>query len=512
MLTQPVPSQPSIAGATSPVPSVQRRISFEVLAVSCILLLCVALRVYHIGAASLWSDEIFSRYYANLFGLHYLLTDGLSSEPTPPTYYLVLRGWMALWGDSEAALRSLSAVASALCVPVVYFLGRELMGKSQAVLGALLFALCPMSVYFAQEARVYSLFMLAASLVLWAAAVFLRDPRSRKAVVSYVLLATLCLYLHATGVLLVAACGGAVWLFLLTQGARERQALWKWTAWNAFVVLLGMPYFIHTLAASHGGGLDWMPPMSMRTLIYSIAKVVSGELTPYPWPGFLLAALVFVALIASLPRHPLPIRAAVTLVGVPCLFIALVSALSIARPILLPRILLWTIVPLCLILASQILVAGRARYAVLLSCVAAFGTGLFFQMTVPGSAKEPWRESLRAVAPQLERADLVVLSPLFDPMVLTYYAPQVKNVRLWDASLHPTIMNAAAERLHIAYIAEPEILQAINSKHSVWILTNGLDLIRLNGLRSHVPPTAFREWFCGKAPCIGAAEWQPHPE
>ena len=68
---------------------------------------------------------------------------------------------------------------------------------------------------------------------------------------------------------------------------------------------------------------------------------------------------------------------------------------------------------------------------------------------------------MHAVGPELERADLVVLSPLSDPMVLTYYAPRVKNVRLWDASLRPTIMNGAAERLHVPYITEAEILQAI---------------------------------------------------
>ena len=42
------------------------------MALGFIIVLCLALRVYHIGSASLWSDEIFSRYYADLFGLHYL--------------------------------------------------------------------------------------------------------------------------------------------------------------------------------------------------------------------------------------------------------------------------------------------------------------------------------------------------------------------------------------------------------------------------------------------------------
>src|ERR1700733_288923 len=116
---------------------------FEALALGLIILFCIALRVYHLGAASLWSDEIFSRYYVDLFGLHYVLSDGLSRETNPPTYYLLLRGWIALFGDSEAALRSLSAAASILCVPVTYLLGRELGGKKRGLAGALLFALCP---------------------------------------------------------------------------------------------------------------------------------------------------------------------------------------------------------------------------------------------------------------------------------------------------------------------------------------------------------------------------------
>jgi mannosyltransferase len=506
MVTQPITQPSSLRRTvTSRFPP---EITFDIVALGFITFLCIALRVYHIGAASLWSDEIFSRYYADIFGLHYLLTDGLSSEPTPPTYYLLLRGWMALWGDSEAALRSLSAVASTLCIPVTYFLGRELLGKLTGVLGALLFALCPLSLYFAQEARVYTLLMLAATIVLWAAAVYQRDPRSVRAAGFYALFATLCLYLHATGVLFVAACGGAVWLFFLMQGVGGRKAMLKWTALNGVVLLLGVPYFVHTLAASHGGGLDWMPKMSIRTLVYATSLVVSGELTPYPWPGFVLAAALFGTLVFSLLLHRFPMRASVTLVGVPCLFLALVSVLSIARPILLPRVLVWTVVPLCLIAASQLLVAGRARYAVLLSLLAAFGTGLFFQMTNPGSNKEPWREGMYAVGPELERADLVVLSPLSDPMVLTYYAPRVKNARLWDASLRPTIMNGAAERLHVAYITEAEILQAIEANQSVWVLSNGLDLSRVNDLRTRVPATVFREWFCGKDPCMGVAGWQ----
>jgi hypothetical protein len=62
--------------------------------------------------------------------------------------------------------------------------------------------------------------------------VFRRDARSVKAAVLYGMFGTFCLYLHATGVLFVAACGGAVWLSLLTHCAIGRRALLPWTATN----------------------------------------------------------------------------------------------------------------------------------------------------------------------------------------------------------------------------------------------------------------------------------------
>ena len=510
MSTQNLPAQTGLPGQRLEV-QIERNTRFEFVALALIVLLCVALRVYHLGAASLWSDEIFSRYYLDLFGLHYVLSDGLSRETNPPTYYLLLQGWMALWGYSEAALRSLSTVASILCVPVAYLLGREFGGKSRALAAALICALCPMSVYFGQEARVYALLMLASSVALWAAAVFQRDSRSWKAVLWYLFSATLCLYLHVTGLLFVAACTGAVWLSLLRKGVSVKRARPKWLALNGLVLVLGLPYYLHVFAASQSGVINYVPPAGIHQLVYCFSLIVAGIVTPYPWPAFLLAAAVCIALVVSLWLNPPSSRASVTLIGIPCLFVVLVLVLSLRRPILLPRTLVCMVVPLCVLAGRQILVTGRARFAVILSLVAAFGTGLFFQATARNSDKEPWREISQTLAPELTKADLVVFSPVSNPEVLLYYAPQVKNLRLWDLGLPPTIMRAAADRLHIAPITEPEILQAIQSGQSVWVLSHSFDLSRLHELQTRVPVIFFREWFCGKVPCVAAAHWQPHP-
>jgi mannosyltransferase len=500
MRTQPPPKH-----AHGSLPEAKNHL--HVITLGLIVILALALRIYHLGSASLWSDEVFSRYYADLFGLRYLLTDGLSREPTPPTYYLLLQFWMSMWGASETALRSLSVVGSTLCVPMTYLLGRELLGRKQGMAGALLFALCPMSIYFAQEARVYAFLMLVSCVVLWAAAIVQRDPGSVKGIVVYIVFATLSIYLHATGVLFVGACGVSVWLFLLAKGQPGREALLQWTAMNVCVLLLGSPYLIHAAAAGRTGGLDWVPPASAGALAHSAATVVTGVLTPYPRPAVLLAAAVFITFLTSVAVRRLSLPVTVTLVAVPSLFVLLLLVVSISRPILLPRVLAWTVVPFCLVAASQVFASGRWHFYFLLSLVAAFGTGLFFQFTTPGSDKEPWREAVHAVAPELAHADLVVMSPLFDPMVLTYYAPQVTDARLWDASLRPTIMDAAAARLQISRIRESDIMQAIQAKRSVWILSNSIDIPRLKNLETRMPGTFYREWSCGKVPCIAVAAW-----
>jgi uncharacterized membrane protein len=509
MSTQNLPAPTQLPGQRSQVQG--KRSRFEVVALALIILLCAGLRIYHLGAASLWSDEMFSRYYVDVFGLHYVLSDGLSRETNPPTYYLLLQGWMALWGHSEAALRSLSALVSILCVPVAYLLGREFGGKSRSLAAALLCALCPVSVYFAQEARAYALLMLASSMALWAAAVFQRDSRSWKAAGWYLLSATLCLYVHVTGLLFVAACTGAVLLSFLRKGVSARQACLRWLALNGLVLLLGLPYYLHVFAASHSAVINYVPPAGVHQLVYCLSLLVAGIVTPYPWPAFLLAAAVGIALVVSLLLNLPSRRASVTLIGIPCLFVVLVLVLSIRRPILLPRTLVFMVVPLCVLAGRQVLVTGRARFVVLFSLVVAFGTGLFFQATARNSDKEPWREISQTLGPQLAQADLVVLSPNSNPEVLLYYAPQVKNVRLWDAGLPPTIMRAGAEKLHMATITQPEMLQAIHAGQSIWVLSHSFDLDRVTELQTHVPATFFREWFCGKVPCVVVAHWQPRP-
>lgn len=120
-----------------------------------LLLLAFGLRVYRLPAQSLWYDEGVSWYLAGK-SLP-ALTVWTADDIQPPLYYYLLWIWTRLAGTSEYALRFPSAFWGTLTVPLMWIAARRLLGQPAAWLAALLLALSPLHVYYAQEARMYTL-------------------------------------------------------------------------------------------------------------------------------------------------------------------------------------------------------------------------------------------------------------------------------------------------------------------------------------------------------------------
>ncbi len=136
------------------------------------------LRVYQIGSKGLWLDESFS-IWLGWQPVGEILSWLVNIDQHPPLYYTLLHLWMAL-GDDAAAVRALSALLGTLTIPVVYLLSRRLADDDDKVglLAALILAVSPFHVRFAQEARMYTLLTLNVSLALYALVHLLTDPRS----------------------------------------------------------------------------------------------------------------------------------------------------------------------------------------------------------------------------------------------------------------------------------------------------------------------------------------------
>jgi uncharacterized membrane protein len=120
-----------------------------------ILLLAAVLRLYQLSGQSLWSDE------GNSVAL---ARDGFAEiaqrtafDIHPPFYYWLLKIWVAIFGDSEIGLRSLSAVLGVGLVYLIWVLGIRLFNRRVGLMAAFIAALSPLQVYYSQEARMYML-------------------------------------------------------------------------------------------------------------------------------------------------------------------------------------------------------------------------------------------------------------------------------------------------------------------------------------------------------------------
>src|SRR5690242_5964496 len=83
------------------------------------------LRFATLSTQSFWLDEAIAINSARL-DIGGMIDSLARTEGNPPLYFLLLDGWMRLFGTSEAAVRSLSAVIGTATILLGYEIGRRL--------------------------------------------------------------------------------------------------------------------------------------------------------------------------------------------------------------------------------------------------------------------------------------------------------------------------------------------------------------------------------------------------
>lgn len=135
------------------------------------------LRVLLLDQQGMWLDETFSVWLANhSVGdmLHWIGT----IDQHPPLYYLLLHGWIALRGDTPYNVRLLSVLFGAGAIPMIYLIGKRMSGAVMGLAAAVLLALSPFNIRFAQETRMYTLLTFNAAVAMYALVRLLTDPRA----------------------------------------------------------------------------------------------------------------------------------------------------------------------------------------------------------------------------------------------------------------------------------------------------------------------------------------------
>jgi len=243
------------------------------LAVGGIVLLGAFLRVYGLGGESPWWDEIVTLDALDAPGLvAFLREERASDPPMTPVYFVVAWTWSRLGGDSVLWMRLLSVVLGLACIPVLYGVGRRLVGRGAGLLGSLALAASLVHVYYSQEIRVYALATLLALCSMYCFVRWVEKDRGEGGWLSaHVVLNGLLAFTHLFGVLFFAAQG--VFLALFRRG--DRKGLAVWAAAHAVIVagLVGWLSTIDTTTIHEAA--DWMARPGWRE-VAMVAAVFAG--------------------------------------------------------------------------------------------------------------------------------------------------------------------------------------------------------------------------------------------
>jgi 4-amino-4-deoxy-L-arabinose transferase-like glycosyltransferase len=160
------------------------------------------------------------------------------SDTSPPLYYILLHLWTRIWGTSDVALRMFSILCALACVPLIYAIGREVESEKTGMIAAALFAVTPVSVYYASEGRMYSLMWLCLAGAAYATVKLHRGASGWRWELVWAATCAAGLLIHYYFVFPLAALG----LFLLWRNGADRR--WRVIARFAVVGFCVAPWYL----------------------------------------------------------------------------------------------------------------------------------------------------------------------------------------------------------------------------------------------------------------------------
>lgn len=393
----------------SPKGSERSFFTSEILPLSAIIVLAALLRVFYLTSKSLWMDEGFSIFLGQTSTANFIHTIR-GSELNMVFYYELLRGWMH-FGSSEFFIRMLSVIPSVATVPVVYFLGRRLLERRSALVAALLAALHPAHIAYAQEARGYALAMF---LIALSSLFFLRllEQPGRRNWTAYVLFTTLAIYTHIFAGLVVLAQWAAYFIF--SKPTLSRNTILK-AALALAVCLAPMTIFVLTMRSAVANWIE-------RPTWHDVVEVFRLLTLPKYWMVFyffLWGTAVWSALRKR--RRSEEVWAYQFLFAWLFVPVILTVTVSLYRPLLVPRFLLISVPAALLVAAAGLSLLKPWFQALVLAAVvlASFHSVLSYYRHP--QLKEDWRGASQYVLAQSQAGDSIVVLPAYGRFTFDYY-------------------------------------------------------------------------------------------
>jgi mannosyltransferase len=357
---------------------------------------CAAGLVAGVRSGPLWLDEALSVEIARLPLSQ--LPEALRQDGAPPLYYLLLKAWMAVFGDGTIAVRLLSVVLVPVALVLVHRVGGLVTGRAGARAGVVVLAALPWTMRYGSEARMYALvvvLVLAGTLAVHAA----HTSASHRPVAAVAVVGAALALTHYWALFLLAAVG----LVHLPGVVRRHLPALRVTAGLLAAGLLFSPWVPTLLFQAVHTGAPWADPVTPVDLLRT-ARFWGG--------GRVDARTVFAVLVVPL---------------------AVVGALRVrlarrgAGVVLLTLVLAWTsaavgtgtytarytavVVPFVALLVGLGAVALGGRWRPLLALTAVTAAGLVFGVPAAAHARTSAGDVVAALRKAGSPGDLVVYCP-----------------------------------------------------------------------------------------------------
>lgn len=229
----------------------------------------VAIRLWRLTDPCLWFDEIFSVHAAGQSWDSILWFVSLDLIH-PPLFYVLLKLWVGIGGESLHWLRLFPVLFSVIAIFPFISLCRELkLARSTQVLALFMLAINGSLIKYAQEVRMYSLLMCLSLFSLW---LFARYFVKGKSFIPLVIVNVLMVYTHYFG-----------WFVVLSEVVLI--AWFQRIKWRRIVLMIAitfasfLPWVAAVFAASRSGsGLEqnigWMSRPGIREVVTFVFNII----------------------------------------------------------------------------------------------------------------------------------------------------------------------------------------------------------------------------------------------
>ena len=386
-----------------------------------LVLFAAVVRIIGLGLDSLWFDEVFSARIARLRLSE--IINLAAKDVHPPLYYLVLHFWTTLFGQTESAVRMLSVVFSILTVFFIYRIALILFDLRIAVYTALLTALSPLQVFYAQEARMYAQLACLSTISVYLFLRWLKDG-NRLSAVLYIFSTATLLYTHLYAVFIVLA--QLIYIVMLFFLARDTfRGAWRSYLTMGFITaVLFAPWMLVAFQqATRATGHFWIKEPDWLALFRTLIEY-SGSL----WLALLLLPLFVYGVKRYCEQSDVTVIPSWAYLKA---FILLWLVLPIVLPFILSKLItpfyltkytLAASLPFYLLTALGLAQVRNAALQSVLAFVICISLASLLMSDLKTLKRERWRDAAYNVEHEAKTGDLVFFNSAGSLLSYSYYA------------------------------------------------------------------------------------------